>query len=443
MARPTIGIRREDKNQWEVRAPLTPRQAAELVKEQKLRVVVQPYPRRVFKDQEYAAAGCEVREDLSDCNVVLGIKEMPADFFRPKQAYGFFAHVVKGQPHNMGMLRRMMALGCSLVDYEKITDDAGRRLVFFGRFAGLAGMIDTLAALGRRWEYEGKPTPLCRLQGALAYSNLKTAQKAIAETGQAIKDEGLPAELAPLVIGVAGYGNVAKGVFEILEALGAQEIQPEELAPITTKADRHTVYRVTFREEHTVEPVEPGKVFNRNEYYQHPELFRSQFERYLPYLTVLVNCIYWEAKYPRLVTKRWLRQAFQPGRRPKLVVIGDISCDIEGAIEATVKATNPGSPVFVYDPVRDSVQDGVAGNGPVILAVDNLPCELPVDASWEFGRALLPFVPSLARADFNLGLDQLNLPREVRRALLLHQGRLTPEYQFIAKFLGTSRSEKR
>ncbi|MEO0079100.1 MAG: bifunctional lysine ketoglutarate reductase /saccharopine dehydrogenase family protein [candidate division WOR-3 bacterium] len=443
MRQPSIGIRREDKNQWEVRAPLTPVQAAELVRRHGIRIIVQPYPRRAFKDEEYVAAGCEIREDLGDCNLVLGIKEMPAGFFRPGGVYAFFAHVIKGQPHNMGMLRRMMELSCSLIDYEKITDDSGRRLVFFGRFAGLAGMIDTLAALGRRLEFEGKKTPLGKVKGALAYKDLAEAKGELAETGREIREEGLPEDVVPLVIGVAGYGNVAKGVFEILDALGAEEIQPEELFGLASSASRKTVYRVTFREEHTVTPIQAGRVFNLQEYYQHPERYRSQFERFLPYLTVLVNCIYWEAKYPRLVTKSWLRQAYESGRKPKLMVIGDISCDIEGAIEATVKATNPGAPVFVYDPVTDIALDGIEGNGPVILAVDNLPCELPVDASQEFGRALLPFVPALAQTDFSLSLDQLGLPGELLRALILHRGRLTPDFEFIERFLHSDRKGAR
>jgi saccharopine dehydrogenase (NAD+, L-lysine-forming) len=432
-----IGIRREDKNAWERRSPLTPEQVGRLVAEQGLRFVVQRSEIRAFSDAGYHDVGAEVSDDLSECPVVLGIKEIPESVFLPKHAYVFFSHVIKGQRKNMPMLRRMMQLGCSLIDYEKMTDDAGRRLVFFGRFAGIAGMVDTLAGLGKRLETLGTKTPLSRVRLAHEYGRVESAKAAVAEVGREIAEQGLPDELSPLVIGVTGYGHVAQGAWEMLDALGAAEVGPVDLPSLAAKADRHNIYRVMFREEQMVEPKEAGHRFDLNEYFGRPELYRSRFEVHLPHLSALVNCIYWDARYPRLVTRKWLEQAFAAGSSPKLVAIGDISCDIGGSIEATVKATEPGDPFYVFEPETASVRDGVTGDGMLLMTVDNLPCELPYDSSQEFGVALLPFVPAIAHADFSLPLEKLDLPGPIRRGLILHQGRLTPEFAYIEKHLKT------
>jgi alpha-aminoadipic semialdehyde synthase len=430
-----IAIRREDKNVWERRSPLIPEQVGQLIGEQGLQFVVQRSEIRTFSDAEFREVGAEVSDDLSGCPVVLGIKEIPESAFLPRHTYVFFAHVIKGQHHNMPMLRRMMDLGCSLIDYEKMTDDAGRRLVFFGRFAGIAGMVDTLAGLGERLETQGMDTPFSRVRLAHEYGRVELAKAAIAEVGRDIVEQGLPAELSPFVVGVTGYGHVAKGAWEMLEALGATEVEPVDLPALAARGERHTVYRVMFREEHMVEPKEIGHRFDLKEYFGQPELYRSKFEDYLPYLSALVNCIYWDARYPRLVTKDWLRQEFGGQKSPKLLAIGDISCDVDGSVEATVKATEPGEPFFVYEPEAGTAHDGVKGRGVLLMTVDNLPCELPFDSSREFGTALMPFVPAIARTDFGRPLEKLDLPGPIRRALILHRGKLTPEYSYIEKYL--------
>ncbi len=434
-AKPVVAIRREDKNVWERRAPLIPEQVGTLIGEHGLEFAVQHSDIRTFRDEEYEEVGARVRRDVADCPLVLGVKEMPLDFFRPGGTYVFFSHVIKGQSHNMPMLARMMELGCNLIDYEKMTDDAGRRLVFFGRFAGIAGMVDTLAGLGRRLFACGIETPFARARQAHVYGRVDLARAALAGVGRDIVRTGLPRELVPFVVGVTGYGHVAKGAWEMLDALGATEIEPHDLPALAADGDPRTVYRVMFREEHTVEPVELGHRFDLKEYFAQPGLYRSRFEEHLPYLSVLTNCIYWDARYPRLVTRGWLRQAFAGGARPRLWAIGDISCDIEGSVEATLKATDPGNAFYVYNPATDSATDGVDGPGMLVMAVDNLPCELPFDSSREFGEALMPFVAAIARADFDRPLELLDLPGPVRRGLILHRGRLTPEFAYLEKHL--------
>jgi len=428
-----LGIRREDKSIWERRVPVVPEDIPRLREQHDLQVVVQPSPIRVFGEDEFRAAGAQVNEDLSPCDVIVAVKEVPPHLILPNKTYIFFAHVIKGQPHNMPMLRRLLELGCTLIDYEKVTDDKGRRLIFFGRHAGLSGIIDTLWALGKRLEWEGIATPFAQIELAHAYRDLDSARAAIREAGERIRREGLPAALAPLVVGFAGYGNVSQGAQEVFAELPSVEIAPADLATLFARSpDRHALYKVVFKEEHMVEPLEPAGVFELQDYYQHPEKYRSCFSNHLPYLTVLVNGIYWDRRYPRLVTKAYLREHADDLR---LRVIGDISCDIEGSIECTVRCTEPGNPVYVYNPRTETTTDGYAGEGVVILAVDILPSELPREASIYFSGVLRDFIPAIVAADYTVPFEQLALPPEIKRAVIVYQGKLAPDYQYLDNYL--------
>lgn len=437
-----VGICRETKNSWERRAPLTPSGVSKLARTTGLRFAVQPDPNRAFPDEEYRAAGAAISENLDNCRVVLGIKEMPVGYFRPGGRYVFFAHVIKGQAYNMPMLKRLMESGCDLFDYERIVDESGRRLVFFGRFAGVAGAVETLIALGRRLAARGAQNPFAGLNPPHAYRDMPALMKDIELLRHRIRRENLLDPHAPLVIGVAGYGHVGMGVLEVLDALGAVDVIPEDLPALgglrrsgsVSRPGQGSLYRVVFREEHMAEPAEPGRVFDLQEYYRHPERFRPAFEERLPYLDVLINCIFWTDSYPRLVTREWLRGEFAKPDGPRLKVIGDISCDVRGAVEATVRVTDPGSPSYVYDPEIDRAVEGTDGHGVVVMAVDNLPCELPLDSSEEFSRVLEPFVPALAAtggADAAAG----TLPGPIARALIVRRGELTEDYRYLSRHL--------
>jgi saccharopine dehydrogenase (NAD+, L-lysine forming) len=430
-----IGIRREDKSEWERRVPITPKHAAEL-KQQGIEVIVQTSDIRAYEGSEFAEVGISVQEDLSDCPVILGIKEVPKDQIQAGKAYMFFAHVIKGQPYNMPMLQRLLDQGCTLIDYERVVDENNRRLIFFGWHAGVAGMIDTLWALGQRLAWEGIPNPFSTLRLTHEYRDLADAQAALAEVRGKIQTEGLPAAVTPLIIGVAGYGNVSRGVQEMLDLLPVIEIEPEEVAHLAASDaySRHHVYKVVFREQHTVEPASPDMEFQLQDYYDHPERYRGTFAQYLPHLTVLVNAIFWTERYPRLVTRETLEELFAV-QQPRLRVIGDVSCDVEGAIECTVKCTEPGDPVFVYDPGTGSVQDGYKGRGVVVMAVDILPSELPREASSDFSKVLLPYIPAIARCDYSVPFEDCGLPPEIKRAVITYQGALTPDYQYIDEYL--------
>ncbi|MBA3043790.1 hypothetical protein FP804_01480, partial [archaeon] len=158
----------------------------------------------------------------------------------------------------------------------------------------------------------------------------------------------------------------------------------------------------------------------------------SKFDKYLRDLTILVNAIYWDKIYPRLVTKKYLKENYG---KTRLKVIGDIGCDINGAIECTSKVTEPDNPVFVYNPLTDKTTDGFKGEGVVVLAVDNLPCELPKDSSRDFSSALKKFMPEIAKADFSVNFDDCSLPPEIKNAVIVYHGKLTSNYQYLEKYL--------
>ena len=427
-----IGIRREDKNKWERRAPLVPTDASDLQSKCGVKFLVQHSGVRVYTDDEYRSAGIEVNENLAPASVIFAIKEIPLHLFLPGKTYVFFAHVVKGQPHNMPMLRRLMELGCSLVDYEKITDDQNRRLIFFGRHAGYAGMIDTLRCLGQRLTVSGVSTPLSQVRPAFEYRDLGEAKAHITALGEQISPK---AGTRPLVFGFSGYGNVSTGAQEVFDCLKPVEVDVADLAGVASEVAGPPFVKVVFHEEHMVERRYQDLPFNLHEYYDHPERYEGCFERYLPHLDVLVNCIYWDARYPRLITREWATKNYVAGRPPRLKVIGDISCDIEGSVELTVRATEPDSPCYVYLPEQNSCRDGVEGNGPVIMAIDNLPCEIPRESSQYFSSVLRDMVAPLTNANWQVPFERLDLPPYLKRAVIVYQGRLTPDYQYIQKHL--------
>jgi alpha-aminoadipic semialdehyde synthase len=293
-------------------------------------------------------------------------------------------------------------------------------------------MIDTLWALGARLEAENTVSPFASIRPAHAYADLDDAKRAVKEAGDAIRRDGLPETLRPLVCGFAGYGNVSKGAQEIFDLLPVKEVAPGAL-PVANGGSGREVCKTVFREEDMVAPRTEGAPFDLQDYYDRPEGYRPRFERFLPHLTLLVNAVYWDERYPRLVTREAVRRLWSGDGAPALKVIGDISADVEGAVEVTLKCTDSGNPVFVYDAAANAAVDGVEGAGPVILAVDNLPAELPREASTDFSAVLADFVPPLASAGPEL--DEARLPDPLKRALIVKAGRLTPGFAYLEKHL--------
>jgi len=433
----SIGIRHEDKYEMERRVALTPRHVMRLVQQYNLDVLVERSDRRFFNDQEYIHAGARLANDLNQCQVIIGVKEMPERIFEAGKTYVFFSHVIKGQANNMPMLRRMMEKGCNLIDYEKIVDEQNRRLIFFGRFAGLAGTINTLWALGLRLKQQGFDTPFLRIRQAHTYQSLDEARSAISGVGEEIALKGLPAELSPFVFGFTGSGNVSKGAQELLHFLPILEVTPESLANLHHRGDQanNLLYKVVFHQRHLAADNERSDHFDLAHYYAHPEKYHNIFEQYLPHLSVLMNGMYWDERFPRIITRQYLQQVFSDQHRPKLTVVGDITCDPNGSVEATLEAATVEKPIFVYNPHDHSIEYGHTGEGLQVMAVDILPSELPRESSEAFGDAFFPFVRQIATADYTESYEDIDLPRAVKKALILLGGELTPPFKYLEKYI--------
>ncbi len=431
-----IGIRHEDKYMMERRTPITPIHAKQLTEKEGLEIVAETSPKRVFPDTAYLEAGAQVEKDLKVCDVIFGVKEIPAESFEQGKTYVFFSHVIKGQPYNMPMLKRMMEKACNLIDYECIVDDQNKRLIFFGKYAGLAGMINSLWSMGQRLkEYGYNDNAFLKIKQAQHYASLNEARQAISAAGRHIAENGLPDDLQPLTIGFTGYGNVSLGAQEIVNLLPSKEITPGQLLELKDrkKLPNNIIYKVIFKEEH-ISRRKNGSAFDLQDYYANPGLYENDFEQYIPHLSILMNCMYWDNRYPRIVTKKYLNELYSKGR-PKLTVIGDVTCDPDGSIECTHKGTAIEDPVFVYDPETGKPAMGFKGHGILVMAVDILPSELPLDASMTFANALFPFVKAIAKADYSASYEALNLPAAIKKALILHKGKLTPRYEYINQYL--------
>lgn len=430
----TLAIRHENKYEMEKRVPLIPEHIKKLSQEG-VKILVEPSAKRTFKELEYESAGAEISENISNADVIIGVKEIPIPNLLAEKTYMYFSHVIKGQAYNMPMLKKLMELKCNLIDYEKVTDEFGKRIIFFGRYAGLAGMINTLWSLGQRYEKLGIQTPFTQLKQTQHYFSLDEAKAAISKVGFDIIQNGLPKEITPLTFGMTGYGNVSAGAQEILHLLPVKEISPKELLELSDDpSNGHIVYKTVFKEKDMVQKCSNHDEFDLQEYYTQPDLYESKFNQYIPKMAVLIHGSYWDEKYPRIITKDYIKEIYKQ-KDPKLVVVGDISCDPDGGVEFTHKGTEINDPVFVYNPQTDKPSMGFDGDGILLMSVDILPSELPRDASTGFSEALIPFIKGIVDADFSKPLHELELPPAIRRALILHNGEFTPEFEYISQYL--------
>ena len=430
-----IGIRREDKNEWEKRVPLVPADLRWLKEKHGIQAIVQPSKLRIFSDEEYRQAGAEISEDLGRADVIYAVKEIPARLFQKNKTYVFFSHTIKGQAYNMPMLKTMIDLGCNLIDYERVLNEKNQRLIFFGRYAGLAGMLDTLHGYGQKLSSRGIATPFAKIKQAYQYESLDAAKEAVAAIGKEIDHQGFPVELCPLIVGFAGYGNVSRGAQEIFDLLPHKILSAEAMLEMAENFsnDNLNLFKVVFSEDDLVKPRQG--IFDLQDYYAHPEKYEPKFENYLPLLSILVNCIYWTEKYPRLVSRDYLKNRTVLESNLNLQVIGDISCDIGGSIEITNRATKPDDAYYTYFAENDRFENGVQPLGVTVMAVDNLPCEFPRESSIEFSTVLRDFVSTISAADFSRESGSLELPAAIRKALILQRGNFSSDYLYMHDFI--------
>eukprot|EP00727_Mastigamoeba_balamuthi_P013729 m51a1_g898 hypothetical protein (892) ;mRNA; r:37771-41801 len=438
MVKGVVGIARERRSRWERRAPLTPQDVAELVR-QGFRVIVQPSALRVFPDADYERAGAKISEDLGEANVILGVKERhPPDAMLANKAYAFFSHTIKAQPYNMPMLDAVLAKRITLLDYERITDEKGYRVIKLGYFAGVVGMTDVLSGLGARHLGAGFSTPFLGLSTSHYYASLEHLKDAVRLAGRRIESGGIPRELGPQVFAIVGTGEVGRGALSVFSLLPHKMLsEPSELPALVANKDfnHRQVYGLFLGPDQTCKRIARDAPFSMEEYLVHPELFQSVFAtEIMPHCTVVVNAVYWDKYFPRHCTTEQLETMYRT-RHPRLAAISDISCDPCGSFEFVCKETSIDHPFFVYDVEERRAYDGLAHpRGVLVCAVSQAPCELPAESSWYIGRSLAPFVPELAVVDWAAPLAELNLSPVLEQAVVAHQGELAPKARHIPEW---------
>ncbi|MBD3426829.1 MAG: hypothetical protein GF409_06320 [Candidatus Omnitrophica bacterium] len=427
-----VGILKE-KNPGEKRAPLSPQDVKWLI-ERGIQVEVESSSRRVFKDREYRKAGAEIVRDFSNASLLVGVKSPePTDIIGGK-TYMIFSHTVKGQKNNISLLKEFMRRNVTLIDYEKIKDKRGKRLVYFGKHAGICGMVDSLHYYAKKLKGKGVKTPFLSLKQSWKYKNVDELYKALEKVRDRISREGFPKPTKPFIVGIIGRGNVSAGVQEVLGLLGAIEVHPRDMVRFV-KARRHNnnkIYMIVFYREEKIRE-KTGKKFYFEEYLEHPERFESNMGNYMPRLNMLVNAAYWDEHYPRMVPKQMLKDLYGK-KKFRMEFISDISCDIGGSIEATYKTTDQKSPVYTYDPTRDSYKRGYNAPGISILAIDNLPSELPGDSTENFSKLIREYVYQVAEHGAHNVTEHVAIPAEVRAAVVVQGGELTEGYKYLERY---------
>jgi len=409
----TLAIRAEDKNVWERRAPLAPKHVKEIIEKKIANVIVEPSTTRAFTDEEYIKAGATICSDLSTADVIFSVKEVPITKLQPNKTHVFFSHTIKAQPYNMSLLDAILEKKIRLIDYERIVNEKNERLIRFGPYAGFAGAIDTLSVTGvRLLEEYSISNPFISLSLSKNYPSLKTALACVREVGDVIRDRGLPKQVFPFVITLTGRGSVAQGIKQVLSELPLKNITVDELPGLwarrghETEEERKYIYFLNVSAKDWCQRKLVGG-FDAQEYYAHPELYESTFaEKILPYCRVIYNAIYWEPKYPRLITTEQIRTIDH-----NLITIGDVSCDPYGSIEFLTRVTSISDPVLV--------NEGIA-----LLACDHLPAEFPRSSSENFGSTLLPFVEEIVSGNYS---------KPIRTAIIAENGKLTKPYEYIAR----------
>ena len=445
----TIGIRRENKNKWERRVALIPQDCKKLL-DIGINIIVQPSKLRCFTDKQYEEAGCIIQENIKEADLIVGVKEVPIDYLYPDKTYMFFSHTIKGQPANMPALKHILEKKIRLIDYECIKETGKpnpQRLVAFGRFAGLAGAIDFLQGLGEFLMNRKFFTPFIYTGYSYMFATLDDAKLSIINIGKLISQKHLPKELCPFVIGFTSNGRVSKGAQEIINLLPHEYIDPDDLHCLIESKDniRRDIVYVTIIEAKHMYRSKYDKVFDKEEFYKNPGDFYSVFaEKYVPYLSVLYHCMFWDVKFPRIIT---LDEAQELSLKKKFRMLGvcDITCDLKGSIELLQKFTTIESPFYTIDPITNIIEEDfnkMSENSILYHAVDHLPAEMPIDASRHFSDKLTPFIEKIFQSDYPSNFSEKSeeikkyLPTEILNACETWNGYLMPKYMYLYEELG-------
>ena len=397
-----LGILREGKQPPDKRVPFSPTQCKELLERfSDLEIIVQPSEIRCFNDQEYVDLGIIVSENLNDCDVLMGVKEVPIRDLIADKTYFFFSHTIKKQPYNRKLLQEVVNKNIRLVDYEVLTDKDGLRIIGFGRFAGLVGAYNGWRTYGLRNNlFNLKPAHLC-------------------DDLEEMKTQAKSAHLPSARIAVTGGGRVAHGAMELLDAMGIKKVSVEDYLKVT---DFNVPVYVQL-EPGDYNLHKQGVEFDLNHFFKNPTEYKGNFSRFLPKTDMLVAAAFWDPNAPVLFSAKEMKKD-----NFNIQVIADITCDIEGSIPSTKRATTIDDPFYDYDPETGELKEAFSSDRHVsVMAIDNLPCELPKDASIDFGKNLSEKV-----MPFLLGEDDNDV---IGRASITENGQLTQKFNYLTDYL--------
>lgn len=399
-----IGLIKEGKVPTDRRVPFTPKQLSYLSElyRDSLSFYVESSPLRCFSDDEYIQEGIEVVGDISFCDLLMGVKEVPVSQLIPNKSYIFFSHTIKEQPHNRKLLQSILEKNITLMDYEVLKDENGNRTVAFGHWAGIVGAYNGL------WTY-GKKSGLFDLKRALDCFDKEE-----------LEQELVKVVLPPIKIVVTGTGRVGKGVVEILEHIGIRQVGAKELL---LQYFDEPVFTVLSTEEYYRRKTDGG--YERQEFYSHPEKYESHFLKYTEVSDILMAAAYWDPKAPKLFKMEDIRS-----EEFSISVIADITCDIDGSIPTTVKTSSILNPIYDIDRESFEVLPAFGKQTSIsVMAIDNLPTELPRNASEDFGNQLIQhLIPELLKEE----------SKTLDKATIAKEGDLTIEFIFLNDYVNAT-----
>ncbi|MBN2349988.1 MAG: hypothetical protein JXJ22_14200 [Bacteroidales bacterium] len=395
-----IGILCETKTPADKRVPLVPQHIIQIQQMYpEIEIVVQKSDTRGYADSEYASLGIRLADNIDFCDVFLGVKEVDKFALLPEKTYIFFSHTTKKQPYNQELLQRLSKLNITLIDYEHITDDRGNRLIAFGYWAGLVGAYNGLIAMGLKYRsYNLKPAHGC--------NNLNE-----------LKEEIRKLKLPLVKILISGGGRVAGGAMEILKTAGIKQVNPEEFL---TKNYNEAVF-TQIEPQHYVKRKD-NQPFSFQHFIQYPAEYISKFLPYTRVTDMFIACHYWDPRSPVFMTREDMTD-----ENFKIKIIADISCDIHGPIPSTIRSSTIEKPLYGYNPISGAETEPFDEQSITVMAVDNLPGELPRDASEDFGKKVVEFIiPAL------LGKKEIS---GIEGATVLNKGKLTQKYLYLKDYL--------
>ena len=395
-----FGIIKERKTPPDRRVVFTPDELVRLQAEHpEAEIKVETSDIRIFPDSEYADAGIEVGSDMTDCDVLFGVKEVPVDALIPNKKYFFFSHTIKKQSYNKKLLQAILHKNIELYDHETIVDENFKRLIGFGRYAGIVGMYNGIRAFGIKYDLFKLPK---------------------AETLQHREDLIIRLRritLPPVKIVVTGKGKVGNGIKEMLDAMKIKEVSIENYL---TKNYSDPVYtQITVLDYNK---RKDGKPSEKYDFYNHPTEYTSDFERFAKVSDIFMAGHFAGNDAPVILSREMLLS-----KENKIRVIADVSCDVDGPIESTIKASTIAEPIYGYLPSEHNEVDIFHPSAIVVMAVDNLPCELPKDASEGFGEM---FMEHVIPAFFNGDKDGI-----LQRAKMTENGQLTERFKYLQSYV--------